>query len=201
MKRWLVAISASFLLFGTAYAAPGDNDRHRPPTTRPTPPHVRPVRPERPQHRPPHNNRPPEHRPPHHRPPHNNRPPHHRPPAHKPPHILPIRPPHHPGWNRPGHRPIYHAPRRGQFWYRNRWLGRLRGPAFHYPHGYSYRRWYAGQSLPLLFLAAPYFFNDYASVGVEAPPPGYVWVRYGPDLVLVNRSTGAIEQVLYGVYY
>ncbi|HEY1709022.1 MAG TPA: RcnB family protein [Rhizomicrobium sp.] len=96
---------------------------------------------------------------------------------------------------------MYHAPRRAQFWYHSRWLGRLRAPAFRYPHGYAYRRWYAGQSLPLLFLATPYFFNDYMALGIEAPPPGYVWVRYGPDLLLVDRDTGEIDQVLYGVYY
>ncbi|MEJ0065348.1 MAG: RcnB family protein [Caulobacteraceae bacterium] len=32
------------------------------------------------------------------------------------------------------------------------------------------------------------------------PPPGSRWVRYGPDLLLVNLTTGRVEDTAYGVF-
>jgi Ni/Co efflux regulator RcnB len=90
------------------------------------------------------------------------------------PDVRPPRPPHH--------RPPHHR------------------PPFHYPHGYHYRRWHAGLILPSLFLAAHYSFHDYAAYGLPYPPHGFHWVRYGPDLVLVNSRNGHIRDVRYGVF-
>lgn len=90
------------------------------------------------------------------------------------PDVRPPRPPHH--------RPPHHR------------------PPFHYPHGYHYRRWHAGLILPSLFLAAHYTFHDYVIYGVQRPPHGFHWVRYGPDLVLVNTRTGRIREVRYSVF-
>jgi Ni/Co efflux regulator RcnB len=88
---------------------------------------------------------------------------------------------------RPGHRPsTFH---------------RIRAPAFRYPRGYSYRRWRTGSILPRLFLSGIYFWTDWAALGLLPPPPGYVWVRFGPDLLLVNRYTGRIADVIYGAFY
>jgi len=110
-----------------------------------------------------------------------------RPPAARPPHHH--RPPHPPG-RRPPNRPIYG------------WNGhRLRLGAFRYPPGYAYRRWATGQSLPQLFFSSAYYFTDYASLGLDAPPYGYQWVRYGPDIILVNIRTGEILDVVRGVFY
>jgi Ni/Co efflux regulator RcnB len=78
---------------------------------------------------------------------------------------------------------------------------RIRVGAFHYPRGYRYRRFRIGLILPALFLSRAYFFNDYYTLGIGPPPPGYVWVRYGPDLLLVNRYTGRIVDVIYGAFY
>jgi Ni/Co efflux regulator RcnB len=91
------------------------------------------------------------------------------------------------GTYRPGHRPTtYH---------------RIRATTFRYPRGYSYRHWSVGSVLPRLFLSSGYFWNDYAALGLGAPPPGYVWVRYGPDLLLVNRYNGRIADVIPGAFY
>lgn len=78
---------------------------------------------------------------------------------------------------------------------------RMRASAFHYPHGYRYRRWSAGAVLPHPFLSNAYFFNDWNALGLGPPPPGYVWVRYGPDLLLVNRVSGRVADVIYGAFY
>jgi Ni/Co efflux regulator RcnB len=88
-----------------------------------------------------------------------------------------------------------------QFVYQGRSHEAIRGPSYSYPSGWNYRRWDSGQSLPLLFLTSRYFFSDYGRYGFGPPPSHYVWVRYGPDLLLVNRRTGRIRQVIYGAFY
>jgi Ni/Co efflux regulator RcnB len=67
--------------------------------------------------------------------------------------------------------------------------------------GYHYRRWVIGMTLPALFLAPAYYFSDYPLLGLEPPPPGYRWVRYGPDLLLVQIPTGRIVDVIYDAFY
>jgi Ni/Co efflux regulator RcnB len=107
------------------------------------------------------------------------RPPQHRPPAMRPP----------PRPNRP------------QFSWRGRWYNPVRGPSFRYPPGYAYRRWAIGAFLPGLFLATSYYYDDWRGLGIEPPPPGRRWVRYGPDLLLVNLRNRRVEDVIYGVFY
>jgi Ni/Co efflux regulator RcnB len=55
--------------------------------------------------------------------------------------------------------------------------------------------------LPMLFLSAPYIFSDYNTYGFGPPPYGQQWVRYGPDLLLVDVRTGRVVNVIYGVFY
>ena len=151
---------------------PGRPGHNRPQPGQPT---IQPIGPGHPGHRPDRpGNRPdrPDNRP--------NRPGHgHRPPVT----IQPIKPtkPYRPG-HRPHIRPIHR-------------------PGFRYPHGYGYRRWHIGLFLPHVFLHHYYYFNDWALLGLGPPPPGYVWVRYGPDLLLVDRFTGRIADVIYGAFY
>jgi Ni/Co efflux regulator RcnB len=52
-----------------------------------------------------------------------------------------------------------------------------------------------------MFLAHQFWFNDWALLGLGPPPRGFVWVRYGPDLLLVNTRTGQIADVIYGAFY
>jgi len=103
-----------------------------------------------------------------------------------------------PGHNRPGNRPGGWAGNRGSWG----WNGqRYRGGRFNYPSGFGYQRWVIGGILPAIFLSHAYYFADYASLGFEAPPWGYQWVRYGPDLLLVNSNNGQVMDVEYGVFY
>jgi Ni/Co efflux regulator RcnB len=77
----------------------------------------------------------------------------------------------------------------------------IRVSTFRYPRGYHYRRFRTGLLLPRLFLSSSYYFYDWGALGLGPPPPGYVWVRYGPDLLLVNRYNGRIADVIYGAFY
>jgi len=123
-------------------------------------------------------------------------------PGPKPPTPSPGRPPHAgpPGPHRPPPyvRPL--PPRGNQFWHRGQYYGRIPGPAYAYPPGWHYRQWMIGARLPPVFLAPTYFFQGWAALGLEAPVPGYAWVRFGPDLLLVNLSTNEVEDVVYGVF-
>lgn len=97
----------------------------------------------------------------------------------------------HPGGPPPG----------AQFSYRGHMMNRVHVNPFIYPPGFAYRRWVAGAMLPPLFLARDYWYPEWAALGLEPPPPGFQWVRYGPDLLLVNVMTGQVADVAYGVFY
>jgi Ni/Co efflux regulator RcnB len=72
---------------------------------------------------------------------------------------------------------------------------------FVYPPGWGYRQWAVGAILPPIFLVPDYYFMDWADLGLPPPPPGTQYVRYGPDLLLVDVSSGQIVDVIPGVFY
>ena len=78
---------------------------------------------------------------------------------------------------------------------------RYRLPAFRWPRGFEYRRFTFGQYLPRAFFGQDYWLYDYSDYGLPYPPPGTAWVRYGPDALLIDRESGEIVQVIYGVFY
>ena len=80
-------------------------------------------------------------------------------------------------------------------------MHRVRGPAWVWPSGWAYRRWTVGAFLPGLFLSNTYFWNDWMTLGLPGPPPGFRWVRWGPDLLLVQLSNGRIVDIAYGVFF
>lgn len=69
------------------------------------------------------------------------------------------------------------------------------------PPGYRYRRWGYGQFLPAIYWGRDFWIADFLAFGLFAPPDGYIWVRYGPDAMLIDEYTGEILQVDYGVFY
>jgi Ni/Co efflux regulator RcnB len=98
----------------------------------------------------------------------------------------------------PGMRPPSRPP---QFSWRGRSFSQMRGPAFRYPPGYAYRRWAIGAFLPSIFLGSSYYYDDWRGLGIDPPPPGRRWVRYGSDLLLVNLRTRRVEDTIYGAFY
>jgi Ni/Co efflux regulator RcnB len=59
----------------------------------------------------------------------------------------------------------------------------------------------SGQFLPVMFLTSTYYFNNWATLGIQPPPPGYQWVRFGPDLLLVQLGTGYVAYAMRNVFY
>ena len=88
-----------------------------------------------------------------------------------------------------------------QFLYRGHMINRVRVAPFVYPAGWGYRRWVIGAVLPTIFLVPAYFFADWATLGLDPPDPGYQWVRYGPDLLLVDLNSGQVVDAVYGAFY
>jgi Nickel/cobalt transporter regulator len=93
-----------------------------------------------------------------------------------------------------------HPGGQGQFNYRGRTFTGVHAAPFAYPPGWEYRRWGVGAALPPVFLTPDYFYPEWAGLGLDPPPPGYQWVRYGPDLLLVDVNTGEVAEVVYGVF-
>ena len=69
------------------------------------------------------------------------------------------------------------------------------------PRGYYYRRYSYGQRLPRDYYERNFWLADFLTFGLLSPPDGYVWVRYGPDALLIDEETGEIIQVRYNVFY
>jgi Ni/Co efflux regulator RcnB len=95
---------------------------------------------------------------------------------------------------RPGGQP-------GRFSYHGRPFNRVHVAPFVYPRGWAYQRWAIGAVLPPLFLAPAYYYSGWAALGLPPPQPGFQWVRYGPDLLLVNVTTGQVVDTIYGAFY
>jgi Nickel/cobalt transporter regulator len=107
-------------------------------------------------------------------------------------------PPHPPG---PPAAFVHPGPGGPQFTFHGRAFNRIHIHPFIYPPGWAYRQWAIGAILPPLFLVPDYYYPEWAALGLEPPPPGDQWVRYGPDLLLVNIATGQVVDVAYGVFY
>ncbi len=138
----------------------------------------------------------------------------HKPPPHPggPPHP-PLKPAVVPHPGGPPHPPLKPAfvphpggppgphPGGAQFSYHGHPFNRVHGNPFIYPQGWAYRLWAVGAILPPLFLARDYWYADWAALGLGPPPSGDEWVRYGPDLLLVDVTTGQVIEVGPGVFY
>jgi hypothetical protein len=106
--------------------------------------------------------------------------------------------PGHPG---PVGGPHFGPGGRPQFGYHGHFFNPVRVSPFIYPPGWAYRRWAVGAVLPPLFLAPNYYYTDWATLGLDPPPPGAQWVRYGPDLLLVDVATGNVIEVVPDVFF
>jgi hypothetical protein len=113
------------------------------------------------------------------------------------PAVMPHGPPPGPHGPPPG----LAGPHGGPLTFRGHEIHRAHLAPFVYPSGYRYQRWAGGMVLPPLFLVPAYFYADWAALGLVAPEAGFQWVRYGPDVLLVNVTTGEVVDAVYGVFY
>lgn len=79
--------------------------------------------------------------------------------------------------------------------------GRFHAPFFRYPPGWGYRYWAFGSYLPGVFLGSSFTIGQYWVYGLPAPPPGYHWIRMGPDALLVRFGDGYVLDAAYGIFY
>ena len=78
---------------------------------------------------------------------------------------------------------------------------RFYAPAYRRPAGWYEHRWSFGEFLPAAFWVRDYWLIDFADYDLPPPPYGAVWVRVGPDALLVDQDTGEIITVAYDVFY
>ena len=78
---------------------------------------------------------------------------------------------------------------------------RYRGPRWYQPASFRYVRYSYGQRLPRVYFVRDYWLTNFWAFGLFAPPPGYVWVRYGSDALLIDEFTGEIVQVQYNIFF
>ncbi|QQP95484.1 RcnB family protein [Lysobacter enzymogenes] len=65
------------------------------------------------------------------------------------------------------------------------------------PPGFVYRRWSYGEFLPRAYWGPEFVLADFWLFGLDIPPVGYEWVRYGPDALLIDLRSGEVVQTVY----
>jgi len=88
----------------------------------------------------------------------------------------------------------------GHYFYHGRSFQRFQANYYRWPRGYSYVRYGIGGYLPRYYWVTDYYITDYAYYGLDPAPYGFVWMRYGPDVVLFNLETGLISSIIYGAF-
>lgn len=73
--------------------------------------------------------------------------------------------------------------------------------AYRPPQGFVSRHWRYGDRLPRAYYARNYWLTNFLIYGLLSPPPGLVWVRVGPDALLIDEYTGEVVRMEYGVFY
>lgn len=100
-----------------------------------------------------------------------------------------------PGYNRPGY---------NQDWRRYRDSNRdvFRGGAYNAPYGnWQYRAVAPGYRIQPNFYASRYWINDPYRYRLPRPAAYHRWVRYGPDVLLIDTRRGIVLEVLRGFFY
>lgn len=78
---------------------------------------------------------------------------------------------------------------------------RFRIGIYRRPYGWYSHRWVIGEWLPRGWFVRDYWITDFGLYGLLAPPDGLIWVRVGPDAMLIDEETGEVIQVEYGLFY
>lgn len=96
-----------------------------------------------------------------------------------------------PAYGVPGHRgPDYRGPVHGGPVYG--------GPVYRGPVYGPEHRFARGERLPPPYRSRYYVVGDWRAHRLHLPPPGYQWVQWGADYLLVAIATGLIAEVILG---
>jgi Ni/Co efflux regulator RcnB len=99
-----------------------------------------------------------------------------------------------------GARPGVYSQKR-TFSFHGRAFAAIRARPYRYSRGFAYRPFIRGQRFPAFLLLTPYFIYNYYLYNLSVPPePGVVWVRFGPDALLVNTYTGEVIDTAPGLF-
>ena len=77
----------------------------------------------------------------------------------------------------------------------------FRAAPYRAPMGYHPQHWSFGEFLPRPYWVRDYWLMDFGDYGLPPPPYGAVWVRVGPDALLIDEYSGEIITVAYDVFY
>jgi hypothetical protein len=69
------------------------------------------------------------------------------------------------------------------------------------PFGWGYQRYSIGWRLWPSYYSSRYWLNDPWSYRLPYAPPGYRWIRYYDDAVLVDTWTGEVVDVIYNFFW
>lgn len=67
--------------------------------------------------------------------------------------------------------------------------------------GFYLRSWSYGDFFPRGWYGPGYWIVDPWQYDLPLPPPGFEWVRSGPDALLIDEYTGRIVQVVRHVFW
>jgi len=86
-----------------------------------------------------------------------------------------------------------------------RWRDRHRS-SFHIgvyydPFGWNYRPYQIGWRLWPSYYSSRYWINDPWQYRLPYSPPGYIWVRYWDDAILVDRWSGEVVDVIHNFFW
>jgi len=102
----------------------------------------------------------------------------------------------HTHWGRSDHNSAFDALRRAL-----NASHRFRHGTYNRPNGWYAHNWRYGEFLPYVFFSQQYWVGDWQDFGLDEPPPGTVWVRYGNDALLTDVDTGEVIEAVYGLFY
>ena len=83
----------------------------------------------------------------------------------------------------------------------NRFIFRLNPYYSPYGYGYGYRRFGIGSILDSLLFGRNYWVSDPWQYRLPPAPPGYQWVRYYNDVLLVDTWNGHVVDVIYDFFW